>query len=116
MYKALHISPMIPSYNIKETASFFMDILGFASYMNEDGYAILHKNDLTIHILNAGTNIGEMEFYLEIDNIDQLWEAIKDKLTDIKVREPFDREYGMRELHIIVPHTKTLLFIGRAIK
>jgi len=115
MYQAIHISPMIPSYNIKQTAAFFTDILGFTPYMNTEGYAILYKDNRTAHILPAGTDIGEMEFYLEVDNIDILWEEIKDKLTGIKVREPFDREYGMREMHIIIPQTKTLLFIGHAI-
>ncbi len=33
----------------------------------------------------------------------------------MKVRAPFDREYGMREMHVIIPETKTLLFIGQAI-
>jgi hypothetical protein len=107
---------MIPSFNIKETASFFINLLGFGTFMNESGYAILYKDNLTIHILNAGIDIGEMEFYLEIDDIDTLWEAIKDKLTGIQVKAPFDREYGMREMHIIIPQTKTLLFIGQVIK
>ena len=40
---------------------------------------------------------------------------MKDKVTGLKVREPFDREYGMRELHLEIPYTKTLLFIGQPI-
>ena len=114
MYKALHLSPMIPSYNIQETTAFFTDILEFSFFMNEPGYAILVKDNLMIHILNAG-DIGEMEFYLEIDDVNALWDEIKDKQTGIKVRAPFDREYGMREMHIIVPQTKTLLFVGAVI-
>lgn len=66
-----------------------------------------------IHILNAGENIGEMEFYLEVDEIDNLYDTIKDKLTGLKVKPPFDRDYGMREFHIIIPHTKTLMFVGQ---
>ncbi len=116
MYKALHLSPMIPSYNLPETAAFFTDIMEFSFYRNEPGYAVLLKNDLMIHILPAGTDIGEMEFYLQVDNVDAVWDEIKDKLKGIKVREPFDRDYGMREIHIIVPQTKTLLFVGSAIK
>lgn len=116
MYKALHLSPMIPSYNLQETALFFTDIMEFSFYMNEAEYAILVKNDLMIHILPAGTYIGEMEFYLEVDDVDAVWDEIKDKVGGIKVREPFDREYGMREMHIIIPQTRTLLFVGSAIK
>jgi hypothetical protein len=114
MYKALYLSPMIPSFNMKETAAFFTDLLGFGKIMYNDSYIVLQKDNLTIHILNAG-DIGEMEFYLEVDDIDDLWKSAKDKLAGLKVREPFDRDYGMREMHIIVPHTKTLLFVGQAI-
>jgi catechol 2,3-dioxygenase-like lactoylglutathione lyase family enzyme len=116
MYKALHLSPMIPSYNIRETTHFFTDLFGFAVARSEGNYAIVYKDNLTIHILKAGTDIGEMEFYLEVDTIDSLWEAITDKLTGIHVKAPFDREYGMREFHIEVPHTRTLLFVGQEIK
>jgi catechol 2,3-dioxygenase-like lactoylglutathione lyase family enzyme len=116
MYKALHLSPMIPSYNLEETATFFKDLLGFAQEMDTPTYAILSKDGLTIHLLNAGTDIGQMEFYLEIDDVDTLWQSIKDKMTGIKVREPFDRDYGMREMHIVVPHTNTLLFVGSVIR
>ncbi|MFI5159325.1 MAG: hypothetical protein ACHQF4_10700 [Sphingobacteriales bacterium] len=114
MYKALYLSPMIPSYNIPETANFFKDIFGFSAAREEAGYVILYKDQQTIHILNAG-DIGEMEFYLEVDDLDGLRNTIKDKLDGIKTRAPLDREYGMREFHIIIPHTKTLMFVGQAL-
>ena len=114
MYNALNISPMIPSCNIKETVKFFTGLFSFEIYMDGD-YAIIYKNNLTIHILNAGKDIGEMEFYLAVDEIDSLWESIKHKLEGVKTRAPFNREYGMREFHIVVPHTKTLMFVGKAL-
>ena len=54
-------------------------------------------------------------FDLEAKN-NLLWLAIQDKVEGLKVRPPFDRDYGMRELHIEVPQTNTLLFIGQEIK
>jgi hypothetical protein len=115
MYKAQYLSPMIPSYQIRKTADFFKDILNFTIVRDEDSYVILVKDNLTIHLLNAREDIGEMEFYLEVDDVDSLWDVAKDKLAGIKVKPPFDREYGMREMHIIIPYTKTLLFIGQVI-
>ncbi len=116
MYKAIHLSPMIPSYNIEMTARFFQDLFYFSIVRTEKNYVILSKDNLNIHILNAGKDIGEMEFYLEVEGLDDLWQEIKNKLSGIKIKAPFDREYGMREFHIIVPHTKTLLFVGQAIR
>ena len=116
MYKALYLSPMVPSFNMNKTVSFFTDILEFKIGRDDKTYVIVYKDNLTVHILRAGTGIGQMEFYLEVDDVDALWDSIKDKLKNIKVREPFDREYGMREIHIGIPETNTLLFIGQLIK
>jgi catechol 2,3-dioxygenase-like lactoylglutathione lyase family enzyme len=104
---------MIPSYDLEGTASFFQSLLGFEMIRQEDNYAILGKDRHTIHLLTAGKDIGEMEFYLEVNDVNAVWEGIKDRLTDIRHKGPFDREYGMRELHIVIPHTRTLLFIGQ---
>jgi hypothetical protein len=114
MYKAFHLSPMIPSYDVRATRLFFKDLFEFSDVRDEDNYVIMQKDNCMIHILNAG-DIGEMEFYLAVSGIDELWNNIKDKLTGIKTKEPFDREYGMREFHIIIPHTKTLMFVGQEI-
>jgi hypothetical protein len=115
MYKAKYLSPMIPSYNIEKTVSFFTDLLDFKIGRDDKTYVILYKDNSTVHILRAGTDIGEMEFYFQVDDIQEVWENMKDKLDGIKFREPFDREYGMREVHVIIPETKTLMFIGQEI-
>lgn len=116
MYKAIYLSPMIPSYNIRETAGFFRDILRFEPVMEEESYAIYQKDNLTVHLLPAGNDIGQMEFYLEVDDIDGLWEAICGSVAGLPLKGPFNREYGMREIHIGIPQTKALLFIGQVIK
>ena len=114
MYKARYLSPMIPSFNIEKTVSFFIELLDFEVGRDDKTYIILYKDNLTVHIQRAG-DIGEMSFYLVVDNIDQVWRNIKDKVDGLKVKEPFDREYGMREIHVIIPETKTLMFIGQEI-
>jgi len=115
MYKAQYLSPMIPSYNLEGTAAFFKNLLNFQIEMSTPDYFVLSKNNLTIHLLKAGKDIGQMEFYLEVDDVDSVWTFLSDKLQGIKVREPFDQNYGMREIHIAVPHTEALMFIGSVI-
>ena len=106
---------MIPSYNLEKTVSFFINLLDFKVGRDDKTYFILYKNNLTVHILRAGDDIGEMEFYLLVDNIEKVWNNMKDKLEGMKFKEPFDREYGMREVHVIIPETKTLMFIDQEI-
>src|SRR4051812_24366440 len=115
MYKAKSLSPMIPSFDIQKTVLFFTDLLDFKIGRDDKTYVILYKENSTLHILRAGSDIGEMEFYFEVDDLEQVWNKMKDKLNGIKVKEPFDREYGMREVHVIIPETKTLMFIGQQI-
>lgn len=109
------MSPMIPSFDIATTVTFFMGLLKFEILRKDDSYVILSKNNLTIHILRAGNDIGEMEFYLEVDDLQAIWNDMKGNLDGIKFKEPFDQIYGMREIHLVVPMTKTLLFIGQSI-
>ena len=115
MYKAKYLSPMIPSFNIEKTVSFFTELLDFRVGRDDKTYVILYKDNLTVHILRAGSDIGEMEFYFEVDDVEKVWNNMKDKLEGIKVKEPFDQDYGMREVHVIIPETKTLMFIGQEI-
>ena len=115
MYKAIYISPIIPSFDLQITGIFFKDILNFEKIFDSGHYTIYEKNNLTVHILPAGENIGQMEFYLEVDDVDTIWNTIKDKISGLRVREPFDQDYGMREVHIEIPKTKTLLFIGQSV-
>jgi hypothetical protein len=116
MYTAKYLSPMIPSFDLKETGSFFKEVLLFLPVMEIENYAVYQKDNLTIHILPAGKDIGQMEFYLEVDDVDRVWEIIKDKLDGLRYKSPFNQEYGMREIHIDIPMTNTLLFIGQELK
>ena len=106
---------MIPSFNIDETVSFFINLLDFKVRRDDKTYVILYKDNSTVHILRAGSDIGEMEFYFEVDDIEKVWDNMKGKLDAIKFKAPFDQEYGMREVHIIITETKTLMFIVKSI-
>lgn len=115
MYKALYLSPMIPSFDLNVTGKFFKEVMGFVPAMESNTYCIYHKNQLTVHLLKAGEEIGQMEFYLEVDDLEAVWNTIKDKLEGLKVRPPFNQEYGMREIHLEIPSTNCLMFIGQLI-
>jgi hypothetical protein len=105
---------MIPSFDLKKTIGFFTALFSFTLLLDTGSYAVLMRDEVTLHIIRAG-DIGEMSFYLEVNSVDRVWEQIKDHVEGIKVKPPFDRDYGMRELHIIVPETKTLMLVGEAI-
>jgi len=106
---------MIPSYDMEKTSEFFIKLLKFNQEFKSANYVILNKDGLTIHVLPAGNDIGEMEFYIEVDNVDEVWNFMRHNVEGLNYKEPYDREYGMREIHVEIPFTKTLLFIGQSI-
>lgn len=115
MYKAMYLSPMVPSYDLEATGSFLREVLRFEPVMTSNTYAVYQKENVTIHLLRAGDDIGQMEFYLEVDDLEALWAFMKDKVEGLRMKGPMDRDYGMREVHIEVPATNALLFIGQAL-
>ncbi len=107
---------MVPSANLAETKRFLVKALGFEIAMDTPEYVILTKNNYDLHICPAGDKVGQMSIYLEVDDLDEIWTGLKAELTDqIRVREPFLREYGMKEFHVDIPETKTLLFVGQRV-
>jgi len=115
MYKALFLSPMVPTYDVNMSVAFLDSCLGFSSRILDSQYAICTKDHLTLHLMPAGPDIGQMEFYLEVDDLDAVWAMLKDKVEGLNFKPPFDQPYGMREMHVEIPATKTLVFIGQTI-
>jgi len=114
MAKLLFLSPMVPSTDVPATAEFLEQALGFRSQFIGT-YAICTRDGLTIHLQPMGEGVGEMSIYLEVDDIDGLWDELQPYAEGIRHKPPHDREYQMREVHIDLPHTNALLFIGQSI-
>lgn len=74
-------------------------------------YGIVRTANTELHIQYTSDTPNEMSVYLLVENADDAWGNIKD-IKGLKAKAPFDQDYGMREVHVILPHTNTLLFIG----
>lgn len=115
MTQLKNVVPHIPSKNMEETANCLDDWFGFKTRKYSDFYTEMVLDGFALGILPAQGEPNEQSLYLCVDNVDKLWEQIGPKLAGTRFKAPFDREYGMREAHIIIPHTNTLLFIGHSI-
>ena len=51
------------------------------------------------------------EIYIEVSGIDALWEHVKTFKDRYRIRDLFEREYGMTEFHISDP-SSCLVFVG----
>jgi hypothetical protein len=54
---------------------------------------------------------GHTEIYIEVVGIHSLWEHVKTFKDRYKIRELFQRDYGMTEFHIGDPN-ECLVFVG----
>lgn len=111
------ISPMLATDNMEETILFYQTVLGFKTFMKSAEYAIVERDSLTIHLQKAADEetmkcVREhTEIYIEVSGIQALWEHVKTFKSRYRIRDLFDREYGMTEFHIADPHG-CLVFVG----
>jgi catechol 2,3-dioxygenase-like lactoylglutathione lyase family enzyme len=114
------LSPILPVEEIDRSVAFYTEVLRFEVKSHSPNYAILTKGNGSIILTRAESPsvmddvMGHMSFYLEVDAIEPLWAHVSQFKERYKTREPFDREYGMREFHIIDPDG-CLIFVGEPI-
>jgi len=111
------ISPMLATDNMEETILFYETLLGFKPIMKSPEYAVIERDGLTIHLQKAADEATmkcmreHTEIYIEVSGIHDLWEHVKTFKSRYRIRDLFDREYGMTEFHIADPHG-CLVFVG----
>jgi predicted enzyme related to lactoylglutathione lyase len=116
-YTAKKISPMLAVADMEETLGFYQEVLGFTARMKSPEYAIVERDGQTIHFMKAASEQvmecvrGHTEIYIEVSGVRSLWEHVKTFKERYRIRDLFDREYGMTEFHIGDPNG-CLVFVG----
>ncbi len=113
------LSPLLPVASMDATIDFYRTVLGFAPVMQSEAYAILRRGPASLHLHKAAPGVlkktrGQLAIYLEVENIETLWEHVAQFRKTWQIRDLFDREYGMREFHVIDPDG-CLIFVGQQI-
>lgn len=115
--QAKSLSPIIPVADMRRSIAFYTEVLGFEIARQSGDYSILTKDGASLHLTLADdasvldATRGHISIYLELEAIEPLWTHVSLFRDRYKVRDPFDREYGMREFHIIDPDD-CLIFVG----
>lgn len=91
------LTPILWTKDLRETISFYTNNLGFTCRHQIDRFAILTKDDIEIMIvipMDDSEDCEDMEnkqaffpkpnftgsLYIDTENVDQLWEKVKDKV------------------------------------
>jgi predicted enzyme related to lactoylglutathione lyase len=111
------ISPMLATANMEETVLFYQRVLEFTPTMKSPEYSVVERDGQTIHFQKAASEEvmkcvrGHTEIYIEVSGIHALWEHVETFKNRHRIRDLFDREYGMTEFHIEDPNG-CLVFVG----
>ncbi len=111
---------MLAVANMEESLAFYRDVLGFAPILKSPEYLIMERDGQTIHFQKAASEEvmncvrGHAEIYIEVSGIHSLWEHVKTFKNRHRIRDLFEREYGMTEFHISDPND-CLVFVGEPV-
>ena len=111
------ISPMLAVADLTATVAFYREVLGFEPVLETDGYAVVERDGQSLHFQRADSEEvlqavrGHTEFYLEVRGIRALWASVQGFKGRWRIRDLFDRDYGMTEFHIEDPNG-CLVFVG----
>jgi predicted enzyme related to lactoylglutathione lyase len=114
---AKRISPMLAAADMEETIQFYRSVLGFTPAMKSPDYSIVERDGQTVHFQKAASEEvmrcvrGHTEIYIEVSGIHDLWKHVQTFKSRYRIRDLFDREYGMTEFHIEDPNG-CLVFVG----
>lgn len=104
--KATKLTPMLYTAHWADTITFYTQTLGFLCHEKNDewGWALLQSGDVEIMVSkpHAHLSFAQPSFtgslYITVDDVDMLWEKLKDTCTVEYPLETF--EWGMREFAI----------------
>lgn len=114
------VSPMLVAGDMAVTLQFYTQVLGFSVTLDSPGYAVVERDGATIHFMKAANEKvleavrGHADIYIEVADIAALWAHVSQFKGQYRIRDLFDRDYGMREFHIADPN-ECLVFVGERI-
>jgi len=104
LMKLNQLVPILWTNDPEQTIAFYRDLLGFESINRGGGWALLRKDavELMLSLPNVHEPFDKIQFtgsfHFHPDDVDELWQQIKDKAMVVYPLEDFD--YGMREFAI----------------
>jgi predicted enzyme related to lactoylglutathione lyase len=108
---------MLAVANMEESIAFYQNVLGFAIAQQSPEYSVIERDGQTIHLQRAASDEimktlrNHVEIYIEVSGIQQLWQHVQSFQNRYRLRDLFERDYGMTEFHVIDPNS-CLVFVG----
>jgi uncharacterized glyoxalase superfamily protein PhnB len=105
------LCPMLQSSDLQRTIDWYGSILGFKCIGREEGWCRLERDGVWLMFMrnaHLGAPHATATQYIYVDDLDALWEQIKDRVQ--AEWGPEDMPYGMKEFAIKDPDGYLLSF------
>lgn len=102
--------------DVARTATWWIEVMGFALQMQPDGWRFVGRDDCTIMLGECPdavpvADLGDHQYfgYIRMDDIDAYHAEIAGRAVDIMFG-PVDRPWGMREMAVRTPDGHRVMF------
>lgn len=108
------VSPILGVADMAEALEFYTKVLLFEIVIESADWAIVRKGHGEIHLRLVEGDAQAREIYMEVTEIEALWEHVSRFQDKYKMRDLFVQDYGMKEFHVIAPNN-CLIFVGERV-
>ena len=92
-------APVLHVPDVKATAAYYRDVLGFTWDFGDDAYAVVWRDNSAIHFVkDAGTPKG-VHLFQWVKDIDAYYQEVVSRGA-LAAAEPADQPYGIREFSV----------------
>lgn len=121
MTKVLLTRHVLAVNDLKESAGYFIEKLGFTRDFSDDGWEFLSLDTFRVMLGECPDEVPARETnnhsyfaYVEVDNVDALCRGMKERGAEI-IHDLEDKPWAMREFGVITPEGHRIMF-GQDIK
>jgi len=120
----LQVTPWLLSSDVETMVRFFVEVLGFHAWVQDESYAYVSRDDAAVRIgkLSEGTDAAEERvewgarawlFYIDVRDVDALVAELRPKLQAAGLdggKGPKDQPWGKREFWAPLPGGGYIVF------
>jgi catechol 2,3-dioxygenase-like lactoylglutathione lyase family enzyme len=92
-------APVLHVTDVKATAAFYRDTLGFTWDFGDEAYAVVWRDNSAIHFVRDGRNPSGVHLFQWIKDVDAYHQELIGRGAHI-ASAPADQPYGLRELAV----------------
>jgi catechol 2,3-dioxygenase-like lactoylglutathione lyase family enzyme len=102
-------APVLHVLDVEATAKYYRDVLGFIWDFGDKDYAVVWRDNSTIHFVKGERNPAGVHLFQWIRDVDAYYKEILERGADITAA-PGDRPYGIREFNVRDPDGISIIF------